>query len=81
MTAAKVQSEALAITGKAAVLPNGCREVDTEFKCNRCADVSEAPCCPEPGLACSGCAACGHTSADETPFNRLLNPTADLQPD
>ncbi|KAI7846310.1 hypothetical protein COHA_000147 [Chlorella ohadii] len=39
MTAAKVQSEALAITGKAAVLPNGCREVDTEFKCNRCADT------------------------------------------
>ena len=40
MTAANVKKEALAITGKAVNIPTGCKEVDTEFKCIRCADVS-----------------------------------------
>lgn len=39
MTVAQVQTESKAITGTAAVLPAGCKEVDTEFKCIRCANV------------------------------------------
>lgn len=39
MTTTKVQTESKAITGTAAVLPAGCKEVDTEFKCIRCANV------------------------------------------
>ena len=40
MTAAQVAAEAQAITGQALSLPAGCAEVDTEFKCNRCQEVS-----------------------------------------
>jgi len=40
MTLDNVKKEALAITGKAADIPAGCREVDTEFKCIHCANVS-----------------------------------------
>lgn len=42
MTAAQVAAEALAITSQTVTLPAGCAEVDTEFKCNRCQDVSPA---------------------------------------
>ena len=40
MTAASLKTEAQAITGKVVSIPTGCKEVDTEFKCIRCADVS-----------------------------------------
>ncbi|PRW44860.1 extracellular matrix FRAS1 [Chlorella sorokiniana] len=39
MAPADVQKEGLAITGKAVSIPTGCKEVDTEFKCIRCANT------------------------------------------
>ena len=40
MTIDQMKAFALTITGNPAVVPTGCKEVDTEFKCIRCANVS-----------------------------------------